>query len=109
MIHSLSSTAPDSKHVYWDNVGLAHDKQQFGNLIAKASTVGLCFFWTIPVTFITSLAEVDQLKKRVPFLEKMIEKHPQLEPALAVLKPLLLVLLMNSIPNILAIFCRFEG
>lgn len=101
--------APLPKHIYWNNVGLTHGKQQLGYLAAQALTVTLCLFWTIPIAFVTSFSQVDSLKTIIPGLEDAIVAHPWIEPLFAQLGPMLLVILKGMLPFILTKFCEREG
>lgn len=101
--------APLPKDVFWENVGMPHEKQQVGLILAIGASVGLCFFWTLIVAFLSSFAEVDRLTQTMPFLEKWLVQVPWLAPFLAQMKPLLLILLTNILPEILKIFCKYEG
>ncbi len=103
------SDAPLPDEIFWNNVGLSHKAQQIGFITAQVLTATLCVFWTIPVTFITSLAEVDSLKHAIPSLETAIENYPWIEPLLSQLNPILLVILKVLIPIILAKFSAREG
>lgn len=101
--------APQPKDIFWNNVGLAHHTQQIGFLVAQLLTAALCLFWTIPVTFVSSLSEVDSLKRAIPSLENVIENNPWIQPMLAQLNPILIVLLKMMLPVILQKICEREG
>lgn len=101
--------APNPEDIFWGNVGKKHGQLQMGKLIGLSLTVLLCFFWTIPVAFVTSLSSVDSLKESVPFLEDWIEKFPALEQLLAQLAPLFIVVLNAVLPCILIEFAKLEG
>mmetsp|Transcript_5085 Transcript_5085/g.7503 ORF Transcript_5085/g.7503 Transcript_5085/m.7503 type:complete len:139 (+) Transcript_5085:3-419(+) len=101
--------APLPKDIYWQNVGLPHQTQQIGYLIAQIFTTGLCLFWTVPVAFVSSFSEVDSLKNMIPSLEEAINNYRWIEPLLAQLNPLLIILLKMMLPYILTKFCEREG
>ena len=101
--------APLPKDVYWNNVGQSHKKKQVGFMVAQALTIGLCLFWTIPVAFVSSLSEVDSLKKTIPSLESTINSHRWIQPLLSQLNPILMVVLKAMLPEILRKFCQREG
>lgn len=101
--------APLPKDIFWNNVGLSHKNQQIGFITAQILTATLCIFWTIPVTFITSLAEVESLKKALPSLNTAIQNYPWIEPLLSQLNPILVVILKVLIPVILAKISQREG
>lgn len=57
--------APSPSQIVWANVGMAHKVQQVGRWVAIALTTVLCLFWTVIVSFVTSLGEVENLTVRV--------------------------------------------
>lgn len=101
--------APLPKDIFWKNVGMPHNEQQVGFLIAQALTVGFFVVITVPVTFFTSLSETDNLQEIIPALEKAILKNPWLPQFLAQLSPVLLVALTALLPFILKYISRYEG
>lgn len=101
--------APLPEHIFWGNVGLKHKTQQVGKVAAAVLTIVLCLFWTIIVSFIVGLSEVENLTRMFPFLEGWLEKAPWLSMFLNQLKPLLLVLIVGWLPPILILFSKREG
>ena len=105
-----ASEAPGEDEIFWPNVGLPESAQRTGRLLSLAATTLLCFFWTIPVAFVSGLTEVNALKKDVDFLADWVEKFPGLENLLAVVAPLLLLILQDVIlPEFLMWFAAWEG
>ena len=101
--------APLPDHIFWSNVGMRHKTQQGGRVVALALTIVLCLFWTVIVSFIVGLSEVESLTETFPFLESWLEKAPWLAMFLNQLKPLLLVLIVGWLPPILTAFSKREG
>jgi len=101
--------APLPEHIFWSNVGMRHKTQQGGRVVALALTIVLCLFWTVIVSFIVGLSEVENLTEMFPFLESWLEKAPWLAMFLNQLKPLLLVLIVGWLPPILIAFSKREG
>lgn len=88
---------------------MPHKARQIGRLTSIGLTVLLCFFWTIPVSFIASLTEVDALRESVEFIDQMLTKAPWMQPILEQLAPLLLLCLNAFLPVILREFSKLEG
>mmetsp|Transcript_1346 Transcript_1346/g.2434 ORF Transcript_1346/g.2434 Transcript_1346/m.2434 type:complete len:887 (+) Transcript_1346:264-2924(+) len=101
--------APRPRDVVWGNVGKSHKEQQLSYLLAQGATIATCLFWTIPVSFLSSLSEVEKLQELIPGLEKALVKNPWLASLLAQLSPLMLVLLTSLLPVILTVYCKKEG
>jgi hypothetical protein len=102
--------APPPNDIFWRNVGLPDNARKTGTLLSTVATTTLCFFWSIPVAFLSSLTEVDSLKENLPTLAKWVEALPWLESFLATIAPLLLLLLNEGVlPNVLKWFSTWEG
>jgi len=101
--------APMPEDVYWKNVGMPHKARQMGKLISLGLTGLLCLTWTVPVSFISSLTEVDSLREAVPFIDKMLTRAPWMEVILEQLAPLLLLGCNAVLPMILRYISTFEG
>lgn len=69
----------------------------------------LCIFWTVPVSFVTSLSNVEALTELLPFLQGPVEKYSWFSALLALLAPLILVVFVSLLPYILLEFVKLEG
>ena len=78
-----TAAAPAPSEIRWDSVGRSHISVQLGLVASWALTTVLCVFWTIPVVFVSSLSQLDSLKKLLPFLEQAAEMQPLLNDVLA--------------------------
>lgn len=104
------SVAPGRGETFWSNVGLPGSALRTGRLLSLAATVTLCLFWTVPISFISALTEVNSLKEKIPFLGRMVEENPSLEVFLALIAPLLLLILQDVVlPSFLEWFSSWEG
>lgn len=101
--------APEPHDIFWDNVGKSEKSRQVGQLISFALSAVLCFFWTIPVSVISGISEIDSLKTSVPFLASLVEAYPWVASALSQIAPLLLIGLNSLLPSILREFAKVEG
>lgn len=104
--HSFLSTAHD---IFWDNVGKSHKSLQFGKLLSRVLTILICFFWTIPVAFISTLAEVESLTSLLPFLKSVMDTLPWIGAVLEQLAPLMIILVNELLPLILGECSKLEG
>lgn len=102
--------APPPHEIFWRNVGLPDNARKTGTLLSAVATTTLCFFWSIPMAFLSSLTEVDSLKEKLPTLARWVEEFPWLESFLATIAPLLLLLINEGVlPNVLKWFSTWEG
>lgn len=100
--------APRPDQVEWKHVGVSTKGKQLGELISLTLTVLLCLFWTIPVGFVASLANVESLTELLPFLKPIVEEHEWFGALLAQLAPLILVVFISLLPVILLAFVGLE-
>lgn len=101
--------APDPHDIFWENVGKSNKSLQVGKLVSFLLSMLVCIFWTIPISFVVTLTEVDSLKSLLPFLEPILDKAPWIGAALAQLGPLILILVNNLLPDIMGYFSQNEG
>ncbi|EEQ98658.1 Sporulation-specific protein, putative [Perkinsus marinus ATCC 50983] len=101
--------APAVKDVYWSNVGISHYRQQLGVLLSIVLTICLCIFWTIPVAFVASISEVDNLKREFSFINDASNAWPGLDLLLKQISPILLAVLNALLPIFLMVFSKQEG
>jgi hypothetical protein len=92
----------------WKNVGKSNKIKHIGELMSFVLTVVLCIFWTIPVAFVSSLSNVENLTDLMPFLKEPVEKYAWFSTVLALLAPLLLVIFTSLLPKILLMFVKLE-
>lgn len=101
--------APRPEHVIWQNVGISSYSQHIGEWTSVVLTTTLCLAWTLIVTFVASLSEVESLVDMLPFLENALKAATWLSMLLSQVKPLLLALLVSLLVPILESFSRKEG
>lgn len=101
--------APDPSDIFWFNVGRKNRELQVGRLLSLAATTALCFLWTIPVTFVSSLSSVDALREQFDFIDDLLISAPFLVGIFEVGAPLLLVIFNALLPVVLEVFSMLEG
>ena len=102
--------AGDPCDIFWRNVGLPQRARRTGILAAITASTVLCFFWSIPMAFVSSLTEVNSLKESLPTVGRWIEKNPWLETVFAQIAPMLLLFFNEVIlPVVLKYFATWEG
>jgi len=99
---------PNPQFVNWKNVGKGNHKRKMGQLISLFLTILLCVFWTIPVSFIASLSNVEALTEIFPFLLEPVLKNDWFANLLAQLAPLILTVFISLLPHFLLVFVKLE-
>ncbi|KAF9962859.1 hypothetical protein BGZ65_007530 [Modicella reniformis] len=96
--------------VVWDNMNLNAPARKLRTFITVTAATALALFWSIPVTFVSTIAKLDELIKTFDFL-RFLRKLP--DPLVGmiqgILPPLFLAILMALLPVILTIMAKFEG
>jgi calcium permeable stress-gated cation channel len=102
--------AGSPRDIFWRNVGLPNQAKRSGLLAAFAASSVLCFFWSVPTAFVSSLTEINSLKEAMPKLGNLIEAYPWLQKVFAQVAPLVLLLFNQTIlPRALKYFATWEG
>eukprot|EP00286_Rhodomonas_abbreviata_P018002 CAMPEP_0181328096 /NCGR_PEP_ID=MMETSP1101-20121128/22498_1 /TAXON_ID=46948 /ORGANISM="Rhodomonas abbreviata, Strain Caron Lab Isolate" /LENGTH=913 /DNA_ID=CAMNT_0023436891 /DNA_START=153 /DNA_END=2894 /DNA_ORIENTATION=+ len=110
--------APMPKHVVWATGTMTHWQKQGGGILAGVFTGATCLFWTIPMAFISTLKEVDELKKLGPSgcvdagncpVKVMNDHFALLDEILGVVAPLAILAVNYFLPVILGYYCTLEG
>ncbi|KAI6704075.1 hypothetical protein NL676_013211 [Syzygium grande] len=105
----LTDWAPEPRDVYWQNLAIPYVSLTIRRLIMAVAFFFLTFFSMIPIAFVQSLANIDEIEKVAPFLKPItkigfVKSFIQGCPPGIVLKLFLVVL-----PTILMIMSKFEG
>ncbi|KAF9585913.1 hypothetical protein BGW38_000069 [Lunasporangiospora selenospora] len=96
--------------VIWGNIGFSLRTRNIRRAIAMAMATVLIVFWSIPVTFVASVAKLDALVSFAPFLSG-IYNLPQFVVGIiqGLLPPIGLAILMALLPIFLYQFAHFGG
>lgn len=85
------SEAPQPEDVIWSNVGRPHQELKLFSIISVILTGAICLLWTIPMAFISSVANLNGLRAQFPWLDEVLMKHPRLQVFFNQLAPLLIL------------------
>lgn len=69
----LTEWAPEPRDVYWKNLAIPYVSLTIRRLIIAVAFFFLTFFFIIPITIVQSLANIESIEKRAPFLRPIIE------------------------------------
>lgn len=101
--------APEPDDIFWNNVGRTHKELQLGKLFSFALTAALCLLWTIPMLAINTMSSIEGLRGSVDFVDDMIIRFPWVEPVLAQLAPLLIIVANVLLKVLLERLSMLEG
>ncbi|KAG0225473.1 hypothetical protein BGW42_004279 [Actinomortierella wolfii] len=96
--------------VLWDNLGLSLRVRNVRKAISIVLAAALIIFWTIPVTFVASVAKLDVIVKYAPFLSG-VYSLPTIVVGIiqGLLPPIGLAILMALLPIILYLTTLANG
>ena len=112
MMHSKSVfgmevfEAPGIEDINWANVGKTHKELEIGLLMSTCLTVALCLFWTLVITFISTVSSIQGLTLIIPKIGEWLEAAPWLEPVLAQIAPLMILGANSALKYILVRNCK---
>ncbi|KAF9091522.1 hypothetical protein BGX29_010898 [Mortierella sp. GBA35] len=96
--------------VVWEHLNLDTVSKKVRRIISLAAASALILLWSIPVLFVTGIANIGSLITLLPFLKFLKDLPPSLIGIIqGILPPLFLAILMALLPIILTIMSRFEG
>lgn len=69
----LTEWAPEPRDIYWPNLSIPYVSLTIRRLIMAVAFFFLTFFFMIPIAFVQTLASLDGLKKKAPWLEPLLK------------------------------------
>ncbi|GER44912.1 ERD (early-responsive to dehydration stress)family protein [Striga asiatica] len=105
----LTEWASEPRDVYWNNLAIPYVSLTIRRLIIAVAFFFLTFFFMIPITAVQSLANIEGIQKRLPFL-KAITDVPFIKAFIqGVLPGIALKIFLIVLPTILMMMSKFEG
>ncbi|GFZ06345.1 ERD (early-responsive to dehydration stress) family protein [Actinidia rufa] len=105
----LTEWAPEPRDVYWKNLAIPYVQLTIKRLIIAVVFFFLTFFFMIPIAFVQSLANIESIRKKVPFLKVIIDVSFIKAFIQGFLPGIALKLFLIFLPTILMIMSKFEG
>lgn len=69
----MTEWASEPRDIYWDNLAIPYVSLTIRRLIVSVAFFFLTFCFMVPVTFVQSLANLEGIERRAPFLKPIIE------------------------------------
>lgn len=70
----LTDWAPEPRDVYWNNLAIPYVSLTIRKLIIAVAFFFLTFFFMIPIAFVQTLASLEGIRKKAPFLKVIIDE-----------------------------------
>ncbi|KAK1696781.1 hypothetical protein QYE76_013478 [Lolium multiflorum] len=105
----LTEWAPEPRDVYWPNLAIPFVELSVRRLIMAVAVFFLTFFFMIPIAFVQSLANVDDLERVLPFLKPIIERNSLKSVIQGFLPGIALKIFLILLPMILMTMSKIEG
>ncbi|KAK6149706.1 hypothetical protein DH2020_017231 [Rehmannia glutinosa] len=105
----LTEWASEPRDVYWDNLAIPYVSLTIRRLIVSVAFFFLTFFFMIPITAVQSLANIEGIEKRAPFLRPITEAPFIKSFIQGVLPGIALKIFLIVLPTILMMMSKVEG
>ncbi|KAK4710037.1 hypothetical protein R3W88_004550 [Solanum pinnatisectum] len=105
----LTDWAPEPRDVYWKNLAIPYVYLTVRRLIIGVAFFFLTFFFMIPITFVQTLASIEGIRKRAPFLKVIIDIPFVKSFIQGFLPGIALKIFLIVLPTILMLMSKFEG
>ncbi|KAL6906102.1 hypothetical protein ACP4OV_003703 [Aristida adscensionis] len=105
----LTEWAPEPRDVFWANLAIPFVELSIRRLLMAVALFFLTFFFMIPIAFVQTLANIDDIEKRFPFLEPIIERNSLRSVIQGFLPGIVLKIFLILLPTILMTMSKIEG
>ncbi|KAF9944973.1 hypothetical protein BGZ70_004166 [Mortierella alpina] len=96
--------------VVWKHMNLDTITKKGRSLVSTVAATALVLLWSIPVLFVSTIASIEALVEKLPFLSFMQTLPTWLFGIIqGILPPLFLAILMAILPIVLTMMATFEG
>ncbi|VAH18876.1 CSC1-like protein At4g02900 [Triticum dicoccoides] len=105
----LTEWAPEPRDVYWPNLAIPFVELSVRRLIIAVALFFLTFFFMIPIAFVQSLANLDEIERLLPFLKPIIERNSLKSVIQGFLPGIALKIFLILLPMFLMTMSKMEG
>lgn len=107
--HWITDWAPEPRDVYWDNLSIPYVELSGRRLFIFVCVVGIVFLFLFPVTFAQSLANLDTLEAKLPWLKSVVSVFFIRTFLQGFLPGFALAIVIAVLPYVCKILSRMEG
>ncbi|CAH1762585.1 5249_t:CDS:10 [Entrophospora sp. SA101] len=102
--------APWPKDIIWANLQTNGTAKWTKTLISYSLFFLLCFFWLIPMSFLTTSAQISNIRDLAPFTRKFLDNNKFIAGLIeAWMSPMLMALFFLLLPKILGLLSKHQG
>ncbi|KAK8444272.1 hypothetical protein SEVIR_9G108400v4 [Setaria viridis] len=105
----VTDLAPEPRDVYWSNLWIPYRQIWLRKLATLAASVVFMFVFIIPVAFVQSMMQLEQLKKMFPSFRGILNKSFFARVVTGYLPSVVLLLSLYTVPPLMMLFSSIEG
>uniref|UniRef100_A0A453JGP7 CSC1-like protein RXW8 n=2 Tax=Aegilops tauschii subsp. strangulata TaxID=200361 RepID=A0A453JGP7_AEGTS len=106
----VTDLAPEPNDVYWSNIWLPYKQLWIRRIATLLGSIVFMLLFLAPVTFINGLSQLDQLQKRLPFLNGILKQpHHLVQLITGYLPSVILQIFLYTVAPIMMLFSTLEG
>ncbi|XP_037439017.1 CSC1-like protein RXW8 isoform X1 [Triticum dicoccoides] len=105
----VTDLAPEPDNVYWSNIWLPYKQLWIRRIATLLGSLVFSVLFLLPVTFIQGLSQLDQVHRKLPFLNGLL-KQPYISQIITGYLPsVILLLFLYTVSPIMILFSTLEG
>uniref|UniRef100_A0A0E0KIG8 CSC1/OSCA1-like 7TM region domain-containing protein n=1 Tax=Oryza punctata TaxID=4537 RepID=A0A0E0KIG8_ORYPU len=105
----VTDLAPEPKDVYWSNLWIPYRQIWLRKIATLAASVAFMFVFIVPVAFVQSMMQLDQIEQLFPSLKTMLKKPFFVKVVTGYLPSVVLLLSLYTVPPLMMFFSSIEG
>ncbi|KAF7069977.1 hypothetical protein CFC21_075541 [Triticum aestivum] len=105
----VTDLAPEPDDVYWSNIWLPYKQLWIRRIATVLGSLVFLVSFLLPVAFIQGLSRLDQLQKKLPFLDGLLKKPYMSQIITGYLPSVILLLFLYTVSPIMIRFSTMEG
>ncbi|KAH9755907.1 CSC1-like protein RXW8 [Citrus sinensis] len=105
----VTEMAPEPNDVLWSNLSIPYRQLWIRKIAVLVASIAFMFVFLIPVTFVQSLTQLEQLSHAFPFLKGMFKKKFISQVVTGYLPSVILILFLYAAPPTMMVFSTIEG
>ncbi|EEE59847.1 hypothetical protein OsJ_12422 [Oryza sativa Japonica Group] len=105
----VTDFAPEPRDVYWSNLWIPYRQIWLRKIATLAASVAFMFVFIVPVAFVQSMMQLDQIEQLFPSLKNMLKKPFFVKLVTGYLPSVVLLLSLYTVPPLMMFFSSIEG